>query len=436
MNDYDLKHVKLSEDNRISQYSSQGFKKGLELARKISRLKTDIVHEDDCNLSVRYSSKKIWKCVGTILNYCPSSVWHVAISPDGQILVVLSDDETGIDIWDIKSQTLINRIICNVDFESRFEITPDSKNIIIVECDQISTRSLQSGALLSSKEYKIEYNNVQADYLQSLNDKTLNQSILMNSELFDSYAIAISPGLNLVASHYENTITIWNIKTGKILHTLESKINTSAGLYFSYDFPILMTFDEVDFQRFEIWNPIEGKLVEENLYENKYGYGGSAISYDGLLLIRNCRIYDFLSGSIINDFTDDCYFLSDDSSQILGENLFSYSTSSSFSKDNETIVIAGGKGAIIIFKYLPVDEILASDPKNQESRITLTNKLIVLANKQCELGNHQEAIESYTTALKIDSNNSEAYNRRSTARSAIGDYQGAMEDLQQVRMIL
>jgi tetratricopeptide (TPR) repeat protein len=43
-------------------------------------------------------------------------------------------------------------------------------------------------------------------------------------------------------------------------------------------------------------------------------------------------------------------------------------------------------------------------------------------------------IEFYT-ALEIDPNNSEAYNRRSTARSAIGDYQGAMEDLQQVRMI-
>ena len=87
----------------------------------------------------------------------------------------------------------------------------------------------------------------------------------------------------------------------------------------------------------------------------------------------------------------------------------------------------------MIFKYLPVDEILVSDPKNQESRIKLANKLIILANKQCESGNHQEAIESYTTALKIEPNNTEAYNRRSTARSAIGDYQGAMEDLQRVR---
>jgi tetratricopeptide (TPR) repeat protein len=60
---------------------------------------------------------------------------------------------------------------------------------------------------------------------------------------------------------------------------------------------------------------------------------------------------------------------------------------------------------------------------------------ILLGSKFLKSGNYTDAIQSYTTALKIDPNNTEAYNRRSTARSAIGDYQGAMEDLQQVRMI-
>jgi WD40 repeat protein len=308
-----------------------------------------------------------------------------------------------------------------------------------VECDRITTRSLKSGALISSKEHSIEYANTSADYLQSLNDKISNQSILMNSELFDSFTVAISPGLNLIASHYQNTIAIWNITTGKLLRTLESKINTSTGLHFSCNFPILMTFDDNDFSHVEIWNPMDGKLIEENLDKDKYGYyGGTAISYDGLLLIRNCRIYDFMSGKITNDFTNDCYFLNDDIYRVLAEDLdlFGYPTSASFSKDSKTIVIAGGNGAIMIFKYLPIDEILVSDLKNQESRTKMANKLIMLANKQCDSGNHQEAIESYTTALKIDPNNSDAYNRRSTARSAVSDYQGAMEDLQQVRMIL
>ncbi len=60
---------------------------------------------------------------------------------------------------------------------------------------------------------------------------------------------------------------------------------------------------------------------------------------------------------------------------------------------------------------------------------------MLLGNQLSASGNYTEAIESYTHVLEVDPNNSEAYNRRSTARSAIGDYQGAMEDLQRVRMI-
>jgi tetratricopeptide (TPR) repeat protein len=89
----------------------------------------------------------------------------------------------------------------------------------------------------------------------------------------------------------------------------------------------------------------------------------------------------------------------------------------------------------MILKYLSIDDILITEPDDSESRIKLVCKLIMLANNKYKLGNHKEAIESYTIALKIDPNNVEAYNRRSTARSAIGDYQGAMEDLQRVRMI-
>jgi tetratricopeptide (TPR) repeat protein len=52
-----------------------------------------------------------------------------------------------------------------------------------------------------------------------------------------------------------------------------------------------------------------------------------------------------------------------------------------------------------------------------------------------ESGNYSEAIQFYTYVLELDPNNTEAYSRRSIARSAMGDYQGAMKDLQQVRII-
>ena len=60
---------------------------------------------------------------------------------------------------------------------------------------------------------------------------------------------------------------------------------------------------------------------------------------------------------------------------------------------------------------------------------------ILSGNQLLESGNYTEAIESYAYVLKVDPNNMNAYNGRSTARSAIGDYQGAIEDLNKVRMM-
>jgi tetratricopeptide (TPR) repeat protein len=62
----------------------------------------------------------------------------------------------------------------------------------------------------------------------------------------------------------------------------------------------------------------------------------------------------------------------------------------------------------------------------------LIKGLIVQGNLRYELGDYHAAIEVYSEVLSLDPNNTEAYNRRSTARSALGDYQGAMEDLEKV----
>jgi WD40 repeat protein len=169
--------------------------------------------------------------------------------------------------------------------------------------------------------------------------------------LFDSSSVAISPGLNLIASHYENTITIWDVQTGKLLHTFESKLNGEFNnIHFSSYFPILMVFDEYNFSNCEAWNPIDGKLIGENIdKDTEYGQRGEAISSDGLLLIRNRQISNLLSGEIISDFnTNDSRLFADNELQSIDNNefhlvdteiynidgvdLFDYPSSSSFSK--------------------------------------------------------------------------------------------------------
>jgi tetratricopeptide (TPR) repeat protein len=59
----------------------------------------------------------------------------------------------------------------------------------------------------------------------------------------------------------------------------------------------------------------------------------------------------------------------------------------------------------------------------------LAQGLLIQGNLRYESGDYQEAIAAYTQVLSLDPNNTEAHNRRSTARSAVGDYEGAFEDL-------
>ncbi|HEY9598126.1 MAG TPA: tetratricopeptide repeat protein [Cyanophyceae cyanobacterium] len=58
-----------------------------------------------------------------------------------------------------------------------------------------------------------------------------------------------------------------------------------------------------------------------------------------------------------------------------------------------------------------------------------TKGLLIEGNLRYESGNYQAAIDAYTQIIRLDSKNTEAYNRRSTARSAVGDYEGAFKDL-------
>ncbi len=59
----------------------------------------------------------------------------------------------------------------------------------------------------------------------------------------------------------------------------------------------------------------------------------------------------------------------------------------------------------------------------------LITGLLIKGNLRYESGDYPEAIALYNQVLSLDPNNSEAYNRRSTARSGLGDYEGACEDL-------
>lgn len=61
----------------------------------------------------------------------------------------------------------------------------------------------------------------------------------------------------------------------------------------------------------------------------------------------------------------------------------------------------------------------------------LIKGLLIQGNLHSEAGEYQEAIAVYTQVLNLDPTNTEAHNRRSTARAAVGQYEAALADLYQ-----
>ncbi|MEQ9671872.1 tetratricopeptide repeat protein [Coleofasciculus sp. G2-EDA-02] len=71
----------------------------------------------------------------------------------------------------------------------------------------------------------------------------------------------------------------------------------------------------------------------------------------------------------------------------------------------------------------------------EDNESKLIQGLMVQGNLRYQLGDYQEALNAYNQVLTIDSNHTEAYNQRSTVRSAMGDYQGAIADLDMVKTL-
>ena len=73
----------------------------------------------------------------------------------------------------------------------------------------------------------------------------------------------------------------------------------------------------------------------------------------------------------------------------------------------------------------------AFEDENQQ----IVQGLMIQGNLRYEAGDYQAALNAYDQVLNLDPNHTEAYNRRSTVRSAMRDYKGALEDLEKAKTL-
>lgn len=119
------------------------------------------------------------------------AVFSIAIAPDGQNLISVSEDKT-IKIWNPQTRKLLRTLTKHDKVIESVAINPDGETFVSGGKDKIILWQLATGKML----------------------RELPQSGFVRSVTF-------SPdGHTLISSHEDNTIRLWNLDNGKLLRTL------------------------------------------------------------------------------------------------------------------------------------------------------------------------------------------------------------------------
>lgn len=194
-----------------------------------------------------------------------------------------------------------------------------------------------------------------------------------------SYRLHESSKVFLITETNDNRIQVWNLENGDLIFSLADN-NIVKTISYGNDEKILVSYDNND-KKLKLWNLENGDCVQ---------------------------------------------ILSEHRSQIPAIELIDH---------GETFLYIDNGEEIELWKLSYVNELISSKTIkcNTEKMI---DSLIQIGDDRYNSSNYDGAIYSYTKAIDIDHDNADAYNKRSTARSANGDIKGAVEDLLKAQQLL
>jgi WD40 repeat protein len=225
----------------------------------------------------------------------------VAITPDGQVIVSRSKDNT-IKVWNLKTGKLLSTIAGNPDKPKIVIISPDLQTVASSCEDGIEILDLKTGKL------KTTLPNIGKKRIETLAFSPDGQTLVSNSE-----DVVYDPLFNMKQI---NTIEVWNLNTGKLKTTFKSdKYCIESLVAISQNGQMVMSCRDLGWYmtpgniNLKIWDVNTGKLKttfsEKTDFEKPYekSIDQLTISADGQTFVtrsgrKTIKTWDINTGSL------------------------------------------------------------------------------------------------------------------------------------------
>ena len=274
--------------------ASSGQWKAIKAIKGTEHLIRSLVFAPDSKTLASASDEKIIKIwdalAGLELNRLvghKDNIWSVAFSPDGKMLASGSFDRT-LKFWDPSK----NKILCDLKRSSEiWSIAFSPNGRMLASGDTACTITLFGVPTSTAKSGKFDVKEIK----------------ILQGHGGDVFGLSFSPDNKLLASgSHDNTVKIWDVKSGECLHTLTGHNHLTFSVAFSPDGKMVASgsFDKT----IKLWNVETGEEIR-----TLQGHEGQirvvAFSPDGTVIASasedgTIKIWETATGKRLQNLTD------------------------------------------------------------------------------------------------------------------------------------